>query len=285
MVHAITLPGQIFFLDSLDENTVRFSWNKSMRKEHHKLGSTHKLNHLQVRISMDPGDHHRSVRVRDHRSALLGTLLHECCHAFLRLYACRGYCGDIDCQVAKYSSIGDGGHAGAWLYLASHVEIAARNHLKWADVRLGVFSSLILESDASTYAPTRKDWEDLLESLSDDDDRWHLLWFVTEAEWAGLEKMYRRDEALVVNLKQEWKRLRTERLESTGKRFPSFGVSTRGDTFKDVGRGAERRGVRVEHDAALREGESRVTDEIAKWWPIFAILASLPSLLLLLRCF
>lgn len=62
----------------------------------------------------------------DPKAFMLGTLLHECVHAFLLMACCSEY-HHRSCPCDN--ELGATGHGGTWVRLASHVEAVAVEHL------------------------------------------------------------------------------------------------------------------------------------------------------------
>ena len=84
--------------------------------------------------------------------ALLRTLLHEMCHAFLMQYSCcMGIsCGSEKCRRLYQTNGGVAGHGRAWQYLAKAIEDEAPRLLGWNRVCLGR-RDMICMTTASSY--------------------------------------------------------------------------------------------------------------------------------------
>ncbi|TKA75369.1 hypothetical protein B0A55_06008 [Friedmanniomyces simplex] len=100
-----------------------------------------------VYVILDPDNFSQETGTRTHRGHAIGTMLHECVHAFLMLY-----CGWDDCAGCRAAE-GENGHGRAWVRLAMEVEAVAWGMLR-ADVRLGAFDLRAIE-----YTPCADDWE------------------------------------------------------------------------------------------------------------------------------
>ncbi|KAK4953104.1 hypothetical protein LTR10_008810 [Elasticomyces elasticus] len=135
----------IFFKGEL--RTVTFSWNNNYVRDKGLYGRTEANEHqpYTANITLDPNDWSREKGVGTHHEALLSTLLHECVHAYLRLYSC------WDCPSCS-TARGPKGHGRAWSCLAANVEAVARGLLR-LDVRLGAFGY------AHENVLTARDWE------------------------------------------------------------------------------------------------------------------------------
>ncbi|KAK4504335.1 hypothetical protein PRZ48_005251 [Zasmidium cellare] len=132
MKYLITLIGAIFFFCRLDH--VKFSWQPGLRSRKGPYGKTISrwidgMWEKEVEIVMDPNDWHEEKRVRDHFSALMGTLLHECAHAFLDSFSCDGYCEADACRVSRTRVEGGSGHGSAWFRVVTYVEACANANM------------------------------------------------------------------------------------------------------------------------------------------------------------
>lgn len=135
MERLINIMSELFFLGKL--NLVRFKWNPKMHAEKGLYGQcnrSERYSRAWCRITMDPGDHHVELGDDSRLSSTLGTLLHECVHAFFRIYA-RTFTGRL---------YGKTGHGDAWYMAAYHVQAAARAHLR-KGISLGVWDELVSE--------------------------------------------------------------------------------------------------------------------------------------------
>lgn len=120
--------GCLFFFDTLYD--VTFRWDESLeiyggyaaREGYQDYSGRHKHSN----ISIKPSWH-------NHMADILGTLLHECCHAFQVKFFCRDNCADGQCTmnrcrvkgIAVPNGKGTPYHGSAYYILASHVEARA----------------------------------------------------------------------------------------------------------------------------------------------------------------
>ena len=65
-------------------------------------------------IEMNPEDLHETDGTKDAVPSHIGTLLHECVHAFIEGYTCGCRCRRLSCVEAHDFHIGKTGHALAW---------------------------------------------------------------------------------------------------------------------------------------------------------------------------
>ena len=82
---------------------------------------------------------------------ILGTLLHEICHAFFQIYVCpKEICSIGDCATVRgWTTIGRTGHGYAWQKLATAVELFMRCKLR-VKVRLGREHAAVKECAVGT---------------------------------------------------------------------------------------------------------------------------------------
>ncbi|KAK3113642.1 hypothetical protein LTR53_008882, partial [Teratosphaeriaceae sp. CCFEE 6253] len=142
----LSILSTIFFLDELRE--VRFSWRADLLRDHGAYGRT-SLDPTRpglVHIKLDPTDWSGRMSGAPYKIGLLGTMLHECAHAFLMLYA------DQRCSACTEDQ-GQCGHGPAWVMLAANMEAFARGTFG-LDVRLGAFTML-----PRYYVPSAEFWE------------------------------------------------------------------------------------------------------------------------------
>ncbi|KAK3643591.1 hypothetical protein LTR56_010101 [Elasticomyces elasticus] len=140
--------SEIFFLGQLNE--VRVQYREIPRNPGGKIGlgfsrRSRSVKHL-VHIIIDPQDSSKIQGVRSNREAILGTMIHECAHAFIMLYGCCRKC--LGCKVAN----GAAGHGRAWFNLTANIEVVTRG-LVQLEVNLGVFEH------EPEYVPTADEWE------------------------------------------------------------------------------------------------------------------------------
>jgi hypothetical protein len=126
MKNILRAMGTVYFFDSL--YPVKFVWDLGLCTR----GMYGCYQRGQVRmygiITMDPNP--IRVPAESRKAHIVGTLLHECCHAFQLKYYCPATCTDPNCQE-NYRRVQGGGcdHGSAWFILASHVQAVAKQHL------------------------------------------------------------------------------------------------------------------------------------------------------------
>lgn len=190
MQAAIDILGNIF-LGKL--SPVSFEWRTDLRSPQGKprYGQCSPSDSGVSRaatIVLDPGDHSIAKGVDCHHTALISTLLHECCHAFVHLYGYTSLCGEWICIASEGTWIGATGHGRAWFRLVTQVQMSARRCLD-IDVRLNIFSGLLLEQSKSGVLPFPGDWERILSRCTFDEAE-SLL-------GSGREQAYQRYEDLL----------------------------------------------------------------------------------------
>ena len=145
------------FLLSIDK--IAFDWEES-----DEWYGTTRLGRLGTpkKILLDYRDFSEELGVKCHRSAVMGTALHELCHFVLDYFSCYGLCGRADCATRDERSTG---HDMEWVHIAIHVECYARRHLPGLDIRLGIFDAIQEEYEKTNWLPGEQDWRTMLEFL------------------------------------------------------------------------------------------------------------------------
>lgn len=162
------LLGDIFFLGKFQEGRVPFRWMTDEDRTTAYGFTQPGIDYRPQEIVVRPSNFSKTRRASDYRSVLTGTLLHEQCHAFCALVSHEaGYRFD-----KRRNLHGETGHTAPWFFLATHVEIMARQLFPDLDIRLRSFSGLLQEVSARRKAgdtsgvlgasiPTRKEWQAL----------------------------------------------------------------------------------------------------------------------------
>ena len=161
--------GTMFFLGEIDE--VDFMWVEDKIGNEECLGATVEDEcGTPCLVLIDIRDKSRQQGVRDLRSLVVGTLLHEMCHVVIGFYGCEGTCGEPECIAASLalSKISSGHHL-QWLRLAVWVQTYARKFLKDLDIRLGIFDSVYAEYQRHKRLPSLTDWMTILKNLRPDE--------------------------------------------------------------------------------------------------------------------
>ncbi len=150
------LLNEIFFFNALPSHkspfSSSFSWLPESRKNcfaisfFNPLVGTHILMHPTLyRHGGRPED--LDVRWRNR----VGTILHEMCHAFLKVYVCRS------CPMSE-QSVGPRGHGRAWQVLAKKMEAVAEKVLR-GHVDFGRYPSLLHDFQGHGRLPSSHDLE------------------------------------------------------------------------------------------------------------------------------
>ncbi|KAI7241701.1 hypothetical protein KC330_g480 [Hortaea werneckii] len=153
MRRAIGILGKIFFLGRLRRCT--FAWNQElygsgiMGFTDPGLTSAH--------IEMNPEDLHDTDGTKDAVTSHIGTLLHECVHAFIEDYTCGDRCRRLSCAEGHDFHIGKTGHALAWTLLAARVQRTARIVLG-LEVKLGVCDGISCECESHQFMLQHSHW-------------------------------------------------------------------------------------------------------------------------------
>lgn len=160
----IRLLCDVFFLGQSQH--IKFLWKKPTIGKRRVLGLCEFESDASVTISIDPKDCHVEMCVADHKSSLLGTLLHELCHAFFAVWHCIKDEGDTQYHRKARTMVGSTGHGIAWSMMACHVEVAARRYLPHLDIRLGIATSLYIEREAGGVVPDEDNYVALTARLT-----------------------------------------------------------------------------------------------------------------------
>ncbi|KAK4540062.1 hypothetical protein LTR36_009803 [Oleoguttula mirabilis] len=169
MRQVIGLISKIFFLGKLKR--CKFRWDEGLVHPSPAVGITDLLAKGVVSIRMDPSDYHEADETDDVVTSHIGTLLHECAHAFIKLYTCGLLCDHAVCKQSHAKIEGHTGHAQAWLLLACRLERTARIVLG-LDVRLGICQSLRLEFLDTRYVPSSEVWWQMTDVYVGEIDRY-----------------------------------------------------------------------------------------------------------------
>lgn len=169
MQKATKLLSDIFFLGQL--GTIGFEWDKKLSRPEGEGGqgaygiAPYYDSHKSTCVIIDPDGHHVERQMPSRKVAVLSSLLHECCHAFIYKYACIEECGAEECSDQTIPTIGTTGHASAWFLLAAFAQTFARRHLH-PEISLEIFHNLLLEHDRSGQLPEKQEWFMLEQRLS-----------------------------------------------------------------------------------------------------------------------
>lgn len=144
MNRAMKIISAVFFCNRLD--TVPFQWAHM----HGMYGCTSYHTGAPI-ISLIPQDNHIARGDIDIQSSKVGTLLHECVHAFVYLYSCNRSqtCLDKCCEQDRNYKLGDTGHGSGFIRIASHVE-ALQRQLTNFGVNLNIEGAMSHEFRVST---------------------------------------------------------------------------------------------------------------------------------------
>lgn len=128
MQDLVAIFNQLFFLGAIQN--VRFRWDEALKH----LNSFGITTHAQwpyvgeVNVALDPVP--LALQSSSRVSSMLGTLLHECTHAYVNQLGCAGSrCGEQSCKARFNPNVGNSGHGRAWQWLAEAVERVARSSL------------------------------------------------------------------------------------------------------------------------------------------------------------
>ena len=204
MMRMIEAFSKMFFLGKLD--SVRLEWNSEMA-EYGKCSVSY-INGLQGCITLSRRDYHIETRDRNRLGSYTGTLLHELCHAFVRLYSCSGECRQFQCVAGQSIARGETGHARAWFLLATAVQTVFRREFPELDIRLGIYDAMIKENKRSRYVPDDEDWDFLLKNSKF--GKHEMRDFFTELSedgWRMLKAAYDRESRVFDRLRNEWEEL------------------------------------------------------------------------------
>ena len=152
VLELIKIFSAIFFLNKLEGVTI--AWRRGLWRDKSCFGLTRQeMFDPRVYIELEPRDYHQQTRDKDHCGAVVGTLLHECIHAFLMLYSCEGYCGRQVCREHNDLVLGKSGHGHVWRDLAVAVQSITEQ-------RLGILVNIgFLDdepNDMSPHLPARQ---------------------------------------------------------------------------------------------------------------------------------
>lgn len=143
--------SEIFFLRGL--NNVEFNWANmgkySPDNANFCYGTAgYREGHL-TEITMST-QYEGDLNHVEWQAHLIGTLLHECVHAFLTTYCCSSHvrnCEDEACRARAWQHTGLTSHGDSWLKLAWNVQAQARKHLR-IEVDLNILRSTEYEKHA-----------------------------------------------------------------------------------------------------------------------------------------
>ncbi|EME46896.1 hypothetical protein DOTSEDRAFT_33421 [Dothistroma septosporum NZE10] len=119
----------MFFLGRLSR--CRFDWQEDLLNEEDVYGKNvfpdmGSRNWAALHIDPDVS-YYQDLGLRDNT---IMTILHECAHAFLRIWICDdSKCKTVKCKDVHAMGIGGRGHGYLWLQLTSHVYAVAHNFL------------------------------------------------------------------------------------------------------------------------------------------------------------
>ncbi|KAI5361930.1 hypothetical protein Slin15195_G055800 [Septoria linicola] len=144
------LINTLFFKGKLDH--VDLNWEtKLIRGSEACYGYVERLRHGKIKMGIDPADWFEAGRASP-TTTILGTLIHECIHAFLMLYSCCQHnepCKkDKHCNKALARTIGLTGHGEAWIWLAAHMESILK-HQTGLDIDLHIHEAMKHEYEES----------------------------------------------------------------------------------------------------------------------------------------
>ena len=153
MRRAIGILGKIFFLGRLRRCT--FAWNQELYGGRIVGFTVPGL--TSAHIEMNPEDLHEMDGTADAVTSYIGTLLHECVHAFIEVYTCGDRCRRLSCIEAHDFHVGKTGHALAWTLLAARVQRTARIVLG-LEVKLGVCDGISREYESQQFMIQHYHW-------------------------------------------------------------------------------------------------------------------------------
>lgn len=118
--------NNIFFLGQLQDIRIRFTSGACFKRGYTSTTVNQSTSTVEATVWLNP---HHPVHCRNHQ-AMLETLLHELCHAFLQRHSCyrgqgEGCYGNMACLKLCKQNHGATGHGRAWQVLAAAVEQAA----------------------------------------------------------------------------------------------------------------------------------------------------------------
>jgi hypothetical protein len=210
--------SQVFFLadltpEMIDIEYVAFGPEETLNKYGHQK-------HIDGRseIRIDERDWSEEKMVEDHKTALLGTTLHECIHAYFCAFCCNNphhehapYGLTSECKTDGVAWHIGHGHFAAWFHLAAGVDIALEKLLEWK-TDLAVFRAVLNEYSSPCgvrFHPA--EWRRFFENFSwKDIDR--LVGKLYECEFKQLGEILREYDdvanVIIVEYRKEVARLR-----------------------------------------------------------------------------
>lgn len=145
--------SRVFFLADLVPEMIDFQFMEFAADKNGYISKYgHQGHHSGIQeIRVDPRNWAEEKGVQNHKTALIGTLLHECFHAYFCVFCCDvpghqsiKYSGPARCsRKTEYWDEGHG-HFAAWFHLAGAVDIALEK-LLGLGTDLCVFRSILLE--------------------------------------------------------------------------------------------------------------------------------------------
>ncbi|RMY57664.1 hypothetical protein D0865_03003 [Hortaea werneckii] len=153
MRRAIGILGKIFFLGRL--RRCIFAWTQELYGGRVMGFTVPGL--TPAHIEMNPDDRHETDGTKDALTSHIGTLLHECVHAFIEVYTCGDRCRRLSCVEAQDFHIGKTGHALAWTLLTARVQRTAKIGLG-LEVKLGVCDGISCEYESQQFMIQHPHW-------------------------------------------------------------------------------------------------------------------------------
>jgi hypothetical protein len=167
----ITALSDLFFFPPLDCSKIEFKFQKITQPGDILLGDHHHAEDYDrgvrfSRIRIHPDDWSVVKRVRDHKTALSGTLFHECIHAFLTGACCTGHNSKGQC-LRDGKPLWESGseHSAEFIFLAAAMEIAL-DKLCDMGTDLAVFGSFLREYQETGLELSSKEWTKFFELFS-----------------------------------------------------------------------------------------------------------------------
>lgn len=160
--------SRVFFLADLRPDMLDVKFVDTFEADAYFGYAVHENNGIQ-QICLDIGsEHYKRKNVKDHKTALLGTLFHECVHAYFAAFCCDNpvhlSLKDEDfsrCKLGDNKYDQGAGHFTAWFHLAAGVQLALDD---WLDsgFDLAVFRSVSREYRAEHGAKhVAEEWKRL----------------------------------------------------------------------------------------------------------------------------
>lgn len=160
-------------------------------------------------IRVHPADWSHLKGVKNHKIALMGTLFHECIHAYLAEYCCKSHDKNNVCTDGEGCPlwVSESQHSFAWICLAAGVEIALDKLLDLG-ADLAVFRSLIMEYKETGVRFSASEWKRMFD-LHGWDGVDYLVKKLWEEEFVQLGKYLTQDEHVVDVFVEEYEKDRT----------------------------------------------------------------------------